>query len=163
MIRWLGADDLAEWRKIRSDALRETPSAFLTSLAEFEAQSDEQVRDRLAQGQVLAVFDGPRVVATTAFSQKTRPQTRHRAELSAFYVRAEARGAGVADRLMASVVDAASERGVVQLELWVYAGNPRAIAFYRRHGFEQSGVMPRAVVVDGVDHDDFFMVRALDR
>jgi RimJ/RimL family protein N-acetyltransferase len=35
----------------------------------------------------------------------------------------------------------------------VAIGNQSARRFYRRFGFEQYGVMPRSIRVDGVDHD----------
>jgi GNAT superfamily N-acetyltransferase len=54
-------------------------------------------------------------------------------ELNALYVRARRQGSGVADEL----IDAAI--GDRPCSLWVFDANPRAQAFYRKHGFVASG------------------------
>lgn len=54
-------------------------------------------------------------------------------QLSAVYLRAHRQGRGVADRLLASSL------GARPAYLWVFQDNPRAIAFYRRHGFVPDG------------------------
>lgn len=55
-------------------------------------------------------------------------------ELCALYVRAAHQGTGLADTLLRAVVPPGSAR-----TLWVFADNPRAHAFYRRHGFADTG------------------------
>ncbi len=49
----------------------------------------------------------------------------------------EARGGGVASALIEAFARAAAQRGFGYLELGVYADNDRAIAFYRKHGWEK--------------------------
>lgn len=55
-------------------------------------------------------------------------------ELHALYVRAAEHGTGLADALLGSVLPADTP-----CTLWVLAANPRARAFYRRHGFRDDG------------------------
>lgn len=163
LCRWLTGDDLAAWRDIRSEALRREPEAFLTTLAEFGARPDGDVRAQLAQGKVVGAFEGTALVGCMAYVQKSRASTAHRAELSAVYLREDARGTGVANALLTAIENRAALEGVVQLELWVWDGNLRATHFYERHGFVRMGRMPRAVMRDGVANDDLFYVRALDQ
>lgn len=54
----------------------------------------------------------------------------------ALAVLAERRSAGVGKRLLGRAVQEAAERGLEAVALDVAAGNDRAIAFYRREGFE---------------------------
>ena len=162
MIRWLGADDLDQWRDIRSEALRLCPSAFLTSLAEFEARSDDEIRAQLAQGRVLASFDGETVMSTLAYSRQRRSQTQHRAVIAAVYTRLDARGTGQAADLMHHLIAHARTEGVVQLELSVEASNARAIGFYEKLGFQRFGTLPRVVATDQGYNDDYFYVLTLD-
>jgi len=54
-------------------------------------------------------------------------------ELSVLYLRKEAQGSGVADALLRTAI------GDSPAYLWVLAGNARAHAFYRRHGFVPDG------------------------
>ncbi|WP_435593299.1 N-acetyltransferase family protein [Nocardia sp. bgisy118] len=55
-------------------------------------------------------------------------------ELNALYVRAGWYGTGLADQLLAAAVD--PDR---PCSLWVFEDNPRAQAFYRKHGFALEG------------------------
>lgn len=164
MIRWLGADDLAQWRDIRAESLRLNPTAFLTTLDEFLAESDEAVAAKLARGQILAAFDGQSITAVAAYVHKTnKVQTRHRAEIGAVFVRPQARGTGLAARLMQHLEAHAAATGVTQLELYVESSNTVAQRFYGKLGYEKFGTLPNAVMIDGMTSDDFFMVRLLDR
>jgi putative acetyltransferase len=61
-------------------------------------------------------------------------------ELKRFFVAPEYRGAGVADALIAALVDHAGERNIDRLRLETGDKQQAAIAFYRRHGFV---VVPR--------------------
>ena len=60
-------------------------------------------------------------------------------ELKRFYIDAPYHGRGFAPVLMAAVVRAAVDQGARTLWLGVWEHNARAIAFYRRHGFERVG------------------------
>jgi GNAT superfamily N-acetyltransferase len=55
-------------------------------------------------------------------------------ELWSLYVRAAEYGTGLAHRLLAAVLPAD-----VPAELWVFEANPRARAFYAKHGFVADG------------------------
>jgi ribosomal protein S18 acetylase RimI-like enzyme len=80
-------------------------------------------------------------------------------ELSKCYTLRQARGRGVADKLMAAALETARQRGASGLWLGVNAENQRAQAFYRSHGFREVG--PREYLVGSQVHSDFLMERAL--
>ncbi len=61
------------------------------------------------------------------------------AELHRLYLDGTAKGLGVADALMDWVIAVARDAGARDVFLGVYSENPRAIRFYRRHGFEKVG------------------------
>ena len=60
-------------------------------------------------------------------------------ELRQFYLTARAQGSGVAQTLIARVVDCARARGADELFLSVYTDNHRARRFYARQGFVDVG------------------------
>lgn len=60
-------------------------------------------------------------------------------ELRRFYVAKRLHGTGAAHRLMARVLEEARAVGGDVLWLGVWERNPRAIAFYTRHGFTRVG------------------------
>lgn len=79
--------------------------------------------------------------------------------LSLLWVSPEARGAGIACALMGQVIGVLEARRFHLLKLEVFAGNHRAISFYRRQGFEVIGsnqgslimglALPRSQAEDG--------------
>lgn len=56
------------------------------------------------------------------------------------YLDERAQGQGIGSALLATVVEAARQRGADELRLEYMAGNDRAAAFYRAHGFVETGV-----------------------
>lgn len=82
-------------------------------------------------------------------------------ELARFYVDRPWHGRGLAQRLMAKVALAAAELGGRTLWLGVWERNPRAIAFYTKSGFTDTGATKFCV---GPDHQtDRVLVVAVDR
>ena len=115
----------------------------------------------MARGGRFGVFDGPRCLGIGAIRQLALSRIRHRAEIGPFYVSPAAQGTGAAAILLGALADHARARGVTQLELFVEAENPRAVAFYERHGFRRCGHVPNAVILADGPHDDCFYVRTL--
>ena len=60
-------------------------------------------------------------------------------EIRRFYVASAWHGRGLARTLMDAALDAARARGARTVWLGVWERNARAIAFYRKHGFEKVG------------------------
>jgi len=71
--------------------------------------------------------------------QAALPGCQRPLEIVRFYVTVEWIGRGVAARLMQACLDEAARRACDTLWLDVWERNPRAIAFYRKFGFEVSG------------------------
>jgi len=105
-------------------------------------------------GYTMLVFGEPQDV-DAASAIRIRPT----AELSKFYVRAEAHGTGTAAALMAATLDAARERGAAGSWLGVNQENVRALRFYGKHGFERVGI--KRFLVGERYEDDYVLERAL--
>ena len=69
------------------------------------------------------------------------------------------RGQGLGERLLRESLAAADAFGYLRIELGVFAGNARAVALYRKAGFVEEGIKRRAVLIDGVFHDEIIMGR----
>ena len=80
-------------------------------------------------------------------------------ELKRIYTLSRFHGLGIGAALMNAVL--AASAGFERVLLGVYAGNHRAIAFYRKHGFEQ--VATRKFDVGGTLYDDIVLARPLAR
>ena len=59
-------------------------------------------------------------------------------EIASLYVLPEQMGRGVGAKLLTAAMDALRTDGYDRIYLWCIAGNHRADAFYRRHGFSPS-------------------------
>jgi len=80
-------------------------------------------------------------------------------EIVRFYVDQPWHGRGLAQRLMDAAVNTARAAGARTLWLGVWERNPRAIAFYRKCGFQDTGTQ---TFVLGADHQrDLVLARSL--
>ena len=87
------------------------------------------------------------------------PRRRHAMALG-MSVHDDWQGRGVGSALLAAVIDLADNwLGVVRLELTVYTDNERAVALYRRFGFEVEGTLRCYALRDGQFVDAYAMAR----
>ncbi|MDT0682218.1 GNAT family N-acetyltransferase [Roseicyclus sp. F158] len=156
----LGAKDLPLFKAIRLESLRCSPSSFANTEADWLRLPDPEWLNRL-KTPVYAALKGDEPVGIMGLLLQTGEKRAHRATLVMVYLRESERGAGLADRLLSAVTAFAVGSGVRQLELTVNDDNVAAIRFYERHGFEQAGRVPRALIEGGRDVDELFMVRRL--
>jgi GNAT superfamily N-acetyltransferase len=138
VIRPVRPDEWQQSRELRLAALQDpvAPVAFARTYAEESAMSDERWRQRAAGAgsqQFAAVRDGRWVGMTVVVEE--RPDY---FSVNAVYLVPGERGTGLADRLLAAALEWGWQR-TDRLHLWVHEKNPRAEAFYRRHGFARTG------------------------
>ncbi len=83
------------------------------------------------------------------------------AEIQRLYVDQRWHGRGIAQALMAAALDLAERSGADRVWLGVWEHNPRAIAFYRKCGFQETG---EQVFLLGTDPQrDLVMSRRVER
>ncbi|MEM8655416.1 MAG: N-acetyltransferase [Pseudomonadota bacterium] len=160
-VRRLSGADAPEWRALRLEALSRYPQAFLTTHDEAAAVPMDTIVHRLDTGHSFGVFQGATLVGIGSLVLLTREQTKHRAELGAFFVQPHAQGTGAARALLDGMAAAAADIGIRQMELYVASSNARGIAFYTRAGFYEVGRIPNATLSDGVSETDLIMIRHL--
>lgn len=167
VIRAVTARDAAEIRALRLEALRDSPRAFATSVEEEEARTLEETAARIEPGPgfvVLGAFDDGRPVGMVGLRREDHAKERHKATLWGMYVTPAARGRGVARALVQELLErAAAMPGVRQVNLGVAADNEPARRLYEAFGFEAFGLERSALVVDGEDVDELYMVRVVAR
>lgn len=109
----------------------------------------------------FVALDGDRVVGWCDVIPRDRPTTRHSGVLGIGLL-PEWRGRGVGRRLIARALEASRAFPLARVELAVRADNARAIALYRKIGFEVEGRRRRAMLVDGLYYDDILMALLFD-
>ncbi len=92
------------------------------------------------------------------FSLSCHPRRRlaHTGEI-ALSVRKKYWHIGVGSAIMEALIELAKEASLKNVELGVYADNERAIALYRRFGFEEIGRHRGRMCVDGEYYDEILM------
>jgi GNAT superfamily N-acetyltransferase len=129
----------AEWatlRKLRLDALRDTPQAFLGTLEE-EAERDEAEWRRLASDRawLVATLDAE----AAGIASVVRHPVSADCYVESMWVDPRFRRRGVATALLEGASGIATEIGRRELLLWVLEGNSSAGATYQRYGFGPTG------------------------
>jgi len=105
VIRPLRADEAETYRDIRLEALRLHPEAFGSSFEEESARGLAWFAERLSGTTVFGGFRGEALLGTAGFMPETGLKRAHKGHLWGMYLRAEARGSGLAAGLVAAVVD----------------------------------------------------------
>jgi GNAT superfamily N-acetyltransferase len=138
-------DDWPLLRATRLEMLADTPKAYLETVADAEARTEEEWRFRARRG---STGDANFAVAATAPGEPGRwvgymacfvaaPGT---AVLVSVYVAPPQRATGLAVRMVDTCRDwARDEARAHALTLLVHEHNARARAFYRRYGFTETG------------------------
>jgi ribosomal protein S18 acetylase RimI-like enzyme len=170
-VRRLIAADWPALREARLTALAEAPYAFASTL-ERELGFDELTwRHRLdstahfgacqpgSAGLVGLVAGFPEPATGSADSAPGQDEIRGW-HLVSMWVGPQARGQGIAGRLVTAICDLARAQGADQVALWVTDANLRAQAFYRRAGFRGTGER-QPVRPSEPDHLEERMVRVL--
>ncbi len=163
-VRRLAEEDWDEYRQTRLRALKESPEAFVASADEEVDYPEERWRDRMRRSQrLLAERDGQAMGVASIGSENTADDTV--GELFGLWVSPDARGSGVARRLLEAAAKAARESEMKHLVYWVGTDNGRAVAFASSFGFRPTDnrrPMPiRGAEVEDEDAEEMAMVLPL--
>lgn len=148
-IRPLQESDAEAWRTIRLRMLKDHPEAFGEDADDFAARSDEELRQRIRDGNVIGAWvDGVLAGTVGWFCGRGRKRA-HIAEIWGMYVTPAARRGGAARKLLRAAFEASEKAGVCVWELGVEEHNQSAIALYESEGFVRWGLEPEAYRFDG--------------
>lgn len=139
-VRQIRSHEWERLRDIRLEALVDTPTAFATTFAQAEAFPDSLWQERTVAGAtghdqitVLAVSGDRTVGMTVALG---RPDNDRRVvPIVSVYVTPRERRKGVAQRLLNTAEEWASDQGGSRTSLWVEEENVPARCFYESIGY----------------------------
>ncbi|ABD55801.1 GNAT family N-acetyltransferase [Jannaschia sp. CCS1] len=160
-LRRLHAGDWRIFRNIRLEMLRDAPTCFGSTLADWSALAPDEIRDWLTSIHLWAAVEGGVVVATAGWHALGGAVQAHRGHVIAVYTTPRARGSGLSAQLLTRVEEDARAQGISQLELDVGVENAPAIAAYDAAGYNVVGTIPNCLNHDGHIHDQHLMVRTL--
>ena len=159
-VRRAGESDAAAIIELRRALFTET-SFMLWEPGEFQESVEEEAkrisrlnaRDNCLM--LLAEEDGHPIGTLTAYGGEPR-RTRHRVTLAVGVARAHW-GKGVATAMLEFTLRWSRETQLRRVELTVHTTNQRAIAAYKRYGFQVEGVRRSSLLVDGKYVDEYMM------
>ena len=159
-VRALRAEDAAQWRALRLEALRTCPTAFATSYEELSLQDVEAFASHIpppgGPNVLFGAFRGEALSGSAGFRVYTPLKQRHKGQLWGVYVDPSLRGRGAGAALVRAVIERARTH-VAVLQLSVQIDNAAARALYRQLGFVPYGIERRALRHVGKDYDDELM------
>ncbi len=107
----------------------------------------------------FTVFDGDKAVGNCSIARhRNHIKLKHRCDFAIAIEQAYC-GCGLGTLLMKKAIDKAKELGFEQMELGIYADNEKALALYRKMGFQEMGKNLRAFKLkDGTYIDEINMI-----
>lgn len=151
---------ICEHRKITS-----AETYFMARYPEEMEHGEEDMKERLlSRGEdprdfgISAFWNGRLIADCGVEKLRSHIKYRHRGCFG-ISIQREFWGQGLGSAMLAEAIHTARENGFEQLELGVFADNPRAIHIYQKAGFQKVGVQPRAFrLKDGSYRDEIQMV-----
>jgi RimJ/RimL family protein N-acetyltransferase len=159
-IRRLTQGDAVLYRDIRLEALGANPEAFGSTLEIEAAQPLSWFSERLGSSILLGAFRDAKLVAIAGFAIQQGQKKAHKGLLWGMYVRPDARMAGIARRMIESIIDLARDR-VELIQLTVVRNNEQARRLYAGLGFEEYGIEKNALRHEGRYYDEILMAKDL--
>jgi len=133
-IREVGADGWQAMRDIRLAALRDAPDAFASTYEREAAFAEADWQRWIAGGGNFLAYVPELGIAPAGIAGgfEAEPGT---IELVSMWIRPDARGHGIGQALVETVVGWARARGMSRVHLWVAENNGHARLLYERCGF----------------------------
>ena len=161
-IRTIETKDAAEFWALRFEMLELEPFAYSADLEDFaDTTIGDQVRrlESLNDGEfVLGAWLDDELVGCAILRYESGRKFTHIANIFSVYVKAHARGQGIARAMMLEVIARARLLSqITKLNISVMSTQTAAQAMYESLGFQAWGCEPRAMLIDGVFADETHM------
>ncbi|SFP38581.1 Ribosomal protein S18 acetylase RimI [Mesorhizobium sp. NFR06] len=161
-IRAMTRDDLADVSRLLGQSWRRTYAPIMGDETAARLSDDKHAPEKLAaelDDEDKMSFVAERADGSIAGYAMAAMDAKGDVMLDRLHIEPQAFGSGLAADLLHAVL--AAHAGIPSIALEVIEGNDRAIAFYRKHGFE---VVERREAAHGVDgHASLIMRRMLPR
>jgi ribosomal protein S18 acetylase RimI-like enzyme len=156
-IRQLQAADAEAFSALRREVTAENAIPMGLTLEEELTRPIEGFRTQLSLPEPNAAFGAfieSELAGTAAVAWPSKfASSRHKVILWGTFVSPRFRGRGLGRQLVERAIAHARSNGVRRVNLTVYVPNVPAVALYEGLGFEQCGIEPEAVGLNGVFHD----------
>jgi GNAT superfamily N-acetyltransferase len=139
LVRETVTGDWQALRDIRLEALRDAPAAFGSTYEREVLRGEARWRDWISRGGMFLAYLPDLSASEPAGLIGGYQEDPVTVQLVSMYVRPRARGHGVGDALVATVIGWARDQNAAEVHLWVTETNAPARALYERCGFALTG------------------------
>lgn len=163
-LRAIRADETSKLVALRKEAVTLHPTVFGGTPEETEAVNwADRVSNGTGEGnQLICVVEHQgELIAMAGIFRNDSVKTRHAAFIWGVYVKPIYRGARLVDAMVNASLEWAGGKGVTIVRLTVVVSNEKAIAAYRRCGFEITGREVASLLWEGAEYDEYMMVKRL--
>lgn len=166
-IRKLTENDLNEYFHLRLEALKISPTNYLSSYEEEQKTGHQFYQDILqshtSNNVIFGAYNNNKLIGVLGIYQETRIKTKHKCILWGFYVQPAFRNLGAGKILLTNAIDyVKTHLDCTAIHLTVEASNIIAKKIYESFGFTVWGVEPKAILVNGKYYNDCHMILLLD-
>jgi len=162
-IRKLSLDDLEQYKNIRLELLKNSPSNFGSSYEEESKFDRDMWVNRLTKKHisVFGAFDNDLIVGIVLAVMNPRKKIKHVATLNSMYVKEGYRNKGIGKDLIETAIRYLENEDVEIINLSVSEDNESAISLYKRLGFIVYGEEKKAIKLNGKYIDTYLMNKEL--
>lgn len=158
-VRLLTTAEAAIFHQLRLRAVKEETRSFLES---YEEAKQKPAVSYFENGWISGAFIGGALVGITGLFRHKGAKVEHKGIVWGVYVVPEARGKGLARRLIEAVVLEAAQAGLELVQISTDRTNAATQALYQSLGFEPYGTEKHIMKLpDGSYIDDVWMVKFL--
>jgi len=157
--RKVSVDDWELFRNIRLTSLQTDPQAFGGNFAQMSEENEESWRKRLSNPDLIyfAAEEKSAFVAIVG-AKKESDKIWH---IISVYTSPEARGHGLAKKLILQTIDEITKAGVNTIQLMVNADQENALALYTKLGFRIIQRMKDQKMGDRMTHNQYLMEKII--
>lgn len=152
-----------EWQKyrdIRLEALKEEPTAFLTSYEDEIDDPDEKWQERLGRQNVIFAEVAGEIIGMVGFFLNNHPKAAHVAHVWGTYVKPAVRGRGIGRKLMEAIIEKIRANPKTEkIKIEVNPEQVQAYSLYKKLGFKEIGRAEKEISVGGKYYDEILMER----
>lgn len=109
----------------------------------------------------LVALTGDKIIASLHFESSDRPRIAHIGEFGVSVLK-DFWGNGLASKLISAMIGWAGSQGITKINLKVKEDNSKAIALYKKLGFEEEGILRRDFLIKGKYFNSLMMGLMID-
>ena len=145
-----------DYQRLRLEALKNDPLAWVTSYEEEIPLPKEEWQKRI--GQVLFALLNDKPIGMVSYYFEDRIKIKHIANIVGMYVTREYRNQEIGSKLVTEVISSIKENsGILKIKLSVNSEQEYALRLYRKFGFAVVGTLKKETLVDGKYYDSLLM------